>query len=122
MDAPVDVSGGYGGLGTSRSSGFDAGTADASQDITMDGIVEAAEHKSDGNGFNAAIPSDEVGEAVVCARCNMPGSDLRFLPCNCTVHAVSNKDTFEQDDFCEPILLTSPRASTQCNDLIFLSF
>ena len=122
MDAPIHRSGGCARLVVPTSSAFAVGTTDASQDVMMDDIVEAAEHKSD---FGlTTITSDEIGEAMVCARCNMPGSDLRFLPCNCTVHAVSNKDTFEQDDFCEPILLTrtSPRASTQCNDLIFLSF
>lgn len=123
MDAPIHRSGGCGGLDVPRSSAFVVGTTDDSQDMMMDNIVEAGEHKSD-CGVNTTITSDEIGEAMVCARCNMPGSDLRLLPCNCTFHAVSNKDTFEQDDFCEPILLTrtSPRASTQCNDLIFLSF
>lgn len=120
MDAPMHRSGACGGLDVPRSSAFVVGTTDDSQDMMMDDIVEAGEHKSD-CGVNTTITSDEIGEAMVCARCNMPGSDLRLLPCNCTFHAVSNKDTFEQDDFCEPILLTR-RASTQCNDLIFLSF
>jgi hypothetical protein len=97
MDAPLDSSGGCGGRDIPRSSAFVVGTTDDSQDMMMDDVVEAGEHKSD-CGFNTTITSDEVGGAMVCARCNMPGSDLRFLPCNCTVHAVSNKDTFEQDD------------------------
>ena len=78
--------GGFDGFDPPTSSGFIAATADASQDIIMDGKVDA-EHKPKYD-FNTTGSVSGEG-AMVCARCNMPGSDLRFLPCNCTVHSVS---------------------------------
>ena len=98
MDAPIHSSGGCGGLDIPESSAFVADTTDDSQDMMMDDIVEVAEHKSD-CGLNTTIASDEVSGAIVCARCNMPGSDLRFLPCNCTVHAVSNRTRSNRTTF-----------------------
>ena len=119
MDAPIHSGGGCGGLDIPESSAFVADTTDDSQDMMMDDIVEVAEHKSD-CGLNTTIASDEVSGAIVCARCNMPGSDLRFLPCNCTVHAVSNRTRSNRTTFVRADLAyLAERASTgtQCIDL-----
>ena len=86
MDVPADDSGGEldGLLDPPTSSAFL--TADSQDMIMGDAVVEPEpEHKrTDGPSANC----DE--EAMMCARCNMPGSDLRLLPCNCTLHVVSN--------------------------------
>ena len=86
MDVPADDSGGEldGLLDPPTSSAFL--TADSQDMIMGDAAVEPEpEHKrTDGPSANC----DE--EAMICARCNMPGSDLRLLPCNCTLHVVSN--------------------------------
>ena len=87
MDVPVDGSGGEldGLLDPPTSSAFNA--AASSQDMIMGDIaVEAEPEHKRTNGPSANC--DE--EAMICARCNMPGSDLRLLPCNCTLHVVSN--------------------------------
>ena len=88
MDVPVDGrGGGLDGLldPPTSSAGL---VAAASQDMIMDDIsVEAEpEHKSN---YGSNVNCDE--ESMLCARCNMPGSDLRLLPCNCTLHAVSRQ-------------------------------
>lgn len=87
MDVPVDSSGvGLDGfLDPPTSSAFIAAT---SQDMIMDDVaVEPEPELKPNNGPN--VNCDE--EAMICARCNMPGSDLRLLPCNCTLHSVSRQ-------------------------------
>ena len=97
MDMPADGSGdGLDGLDPPTPSDFIADAA--SQDMIMDDFVvetEPVEHKPN-CGFSATRSSDSSGEEVMaCARCDMPGSDLRLLPCNCTLHVVSRTATLD---------------------------
>ena len=90
MDVPVDGSGGGldGLLDPPTSSAFIAAT---SQDMIMDDVAVEAEAELKPNNGPIGFTSNCDEEAMICARCNMPGSDMRLLPCSCTLHAVSRQ-------------------------------
>ena len=97
MDMPADGSGdGLDGLDPPTPSDFIADAA--SQDMIMDDFVvetEPVEHKSKCGVSATSSGGDSGGEVMTCARCDMPGSDLRLLPCNCTLHVVSRIATLD---------------------------